>query len=463
MIRAPRDREGAWGGSLSVRWPAILGLMGILAFFGGLGVWASTAPIAGAAVAPGTLVASGHNKIIQHLECGIIKEILVHEGDRVKADAPMFILDRTAAETNLNRLTAKRDTLQAYEARLVAERDGKESLLRPDQLPSELLQTGPSQRPAIGLFPEALVARSSDPWVQRLLDDQRAEFDARLHRHRDEIGILDKRIGAFQEEITGIEAQNEALDQQLELVDKEITDLSSLFEKGFATQDRILALKRSQAALLGEKGENIAKIASAHQQIAEIEQEKGRLRTTRREEASTNLNQTRTELQDVEKQIHTARDILDRIVIRSPVAGVVVKLGIHTTGEVIQSGQRLLEILPDGADLLIEARVRPEDIDAIKVGQTAAVRFSDLNRRTTPVVDAQVTYVSADRLVDETTQQSYYLARLRLADLAGTGIDQADLYPGMQVESFIRTTERTFVDYLVRPIRDSFQKAFREG
>lgn len=463
MIRAPRKPERAGGVPLSIRWPAILGLLGILAFFGGLGVWASTAPIAGAAVAPGVLVASGHNKIIQHLEGGIIKEILVGEGDRVDADAPVFVLDRTAAETNLNRLTAKRDTLQAYEARLLAERDGKERLLRSDELSSQLLQAGPGRQPKIGLFPAALVKRSSDPWVQRLLDDQRAEFDARLTRHRDEIGILNKRMRAFQEEITGIEAQNKALGQQLDLVEKEVADLSGLFEKGFATQERLLALKRSQAALLGERGENIAKIASARQQIAEIEQETARLKTTRREEASTNLSQTRTELQDVEKQIRTADDILNRIVIRSPVAGVVVKLGIHTAGEVIQSGQPLLEILPDGADLLIEARVRPEDIDSVKVGQTAAIRFSALNRRTTPVVDARVTYISADRLIDENTRQPYYLARLRLADLAGTGIDEAELSPGMQVESFIRTTERTFVDYLVRPIRDSFQKAFREG
>ncbi|MDP2621020.1 MAG: HlyD family type I secretion periplasmic adaptor subunit [Hyphomicrobiales bacterium] len=463
MIPAPRSQERACEVLLSVRWPAILGLMGILAFFGGLGVWASTAPIAGAAVAPGVLVASGHNKIIQHLEGGIIKEILVGEGDRVNADAPVFVLDRTAAETNLNRLTAKRDTLQAYEARLLAERDGNESLLRPDQISSQLLQAGVGERPEIGVFPDALARRSADPWLQRLLDDQRAEFDARLSRHRDEIGILSKRMRAYQEEIAGIEAQNRALGQQLDLVDKEVADLSGLFEKGFATQERLLALKRSQAALLGEKGENIAKIASARQQIAQIEQEVARLKTARREEASTNLSQTRAELQDVEKQIRTADDILDRIVIRSPVAGVVVKLGVHTPGEVIQSGQRLLEILPDGEDLLIEARVPPEDIDSVKVGQTAAVSLSALNRRTTPVVNAQVTYVSADRLVDENTQQPYYLARLRLVELAGTGIDQADLYPGMQVDTYIRISERTFVDYLVRPIRDSFRKAFREG
>jgi len=438
--RRARQRE-TYGVPVRLRGPAIVGFFGILLFFGGFGVWASTAPLSGAAVAPGIIVARGQNKVVQHLEGGIIKEILVNEGDTVEADQPVFVLDRIAAETTLNRMTEKRDALAADEARLVAEREGKETLE----------------------FPALLLDRQSEPMVARLIDDRSAEFAERLKRYHDEVGILAKRRAAFEEDIRGVEAQNQALKEQMELIDTEITGLAELFEKGLATQDRLLALRRSRAALFGEMGQNVSKIASAHQQIAEIEQQISRAGTVRREEASTTLTETRANLQDVENQIRTAKDILDRIVVRAPVTGVVLKLGVHTSGEVIQPGQRLLEIFPRDSELLIEARVRPEDIDAVSVGLQAAVRFSALNRRTTPVVDAEVEYVSADRLVDDKTGQPYYLARLRLADLTGTGIDTGDLYPGMQVETYIRTTERTFVEYLVRPIRDSFQKAFRES
>jgi len=425
---------------VTVRLPAVIGLLGILGFFGGFGVWAASAPLAGAAVAPGLLVANGQNKVIQHFEGGIVKEIRVSEGEKVSVGTPLLVFDRTAAETTVNRLTGRRDVLLAYEARFRAERDGQETVT----------------------FPRELLGRDSDTLIEQLLDDQLAEFDSRLARHRDDQGILAKRAEALREEIGGIEAQNEAIDRQSEFAESEISGIASLLERGYATQQRLLALRRLNAELLGEKGENIAKIAATRLQIAETEQELTRLATARREEASAGLSRTRAELQDIESQINAAKAILDRVVLRSPVAGVIVKLQIHTLGEVIQSGQPLLEILPDSVGLLIEARLHPEDIDVVSAGQTATVNFSALDRRTTPTVNARIEYVSADRLVDENTRQPYYLARLHLEELEGSGIEPADLYPGMQVEIFILNGERTLIDYLVRPIRDSFQRAFRE-
>lgn len=426
---------------LTVGLPAAVGLFGILGFFGGFGVWAASAPLAGAVVATGLLVANGQNKVIQPFEGGIVREILVSEGEQVSAGTPLLVFDRTVAETNVNRLTARRDVLRGYEARFRAERDGQETVN----------------------FPPDLIDQETDPRIEQLLADQRAEFDSRLARHRDDQGILAKRAGALREQIAGIEAQNESIDRQSEFAESEISGIASLLEKGYATQQRLLALRRLNAELLGKKGENIAKISATRLQIAEIEQQLGQLSTARREEAAAGLFKARAELQDIENQVRAAKQVLDRVVLRSPIAGVIVELEIHTPGEVVQSGQRLLEILPAGVDMLIEARVRPEDIDVVSVGQAATVALTALNRRTTPSVDARVEYVSADRLVDDVTHQAYYLARLRFSEFDGTGIDVTDLYPGMQVETFIQTGERTLVEYLVRPIRDSFRKAFREN
>ncbi|AKI02717.1 type I secretion membrane fusion protein, HlyD family [Hoeflea sp. IMCC20628] len=425
----------------SVRMPVLVGVMGLVLFFGGFGVWASTAPIAGAAVASGTLVVSGQNKVVQHLEGGIIKEILIEEGSRITLGAPVLVLDKTAAASNLDRLTERRDTLMALEAKLLAERDNLDEIR----------------------FPAQLTEKTASPSIVLLLEDERTDFSARLSRHKDEIGILEKKIRAFEEQIVGIKAQNEAVEEQMSLMADELHGLAGLMKDGLTTQERLLALKRARASLLGDKGENIASIATVRQDIAQTEQQIQHTRTSRQEEASKQLAQVRSALQDIQNQIKAARDILERTVVRSPIAGTVIKLGVHTIGEVVQSGQQLVEILPEGAELLIEARVSPEDIDVVSVGQEATIMFSALNQRTTPVAKATVDFVSADILVDESTRQPYYLTRLKLADIEDVGISILDLYPGMQVETFVTTEERTFLDYLVRPIRDSFAKAFREN
>lgn len=424
----------------SVHMPVLAGSAALLLFFGGFGVWASTAPIAGAAVAAGTLVVSGQNKVVQHLEGGIITDILVEEGSRIEIGAPVLVLDRTAAAANLARMTERRDTLMALEAKLLAERDSLDEIR----------------------FPQQLTDQTADPLIVRLLEDERTDFVARLSRHRDEIGILEKKIQALEEKIIGIEAQNEAVIEQMGLMEEELQGLSGLMKDGLTTQERLLALKRARASLFGDKGENLAAIATARQDIAQTEQQIQHTRTTRQEEASKQLTQVRASLQDVENQIKAARDILNRIVVRSPISGTVIKLGVSTIGEVIQSGQKLLEILPEGAELLVEARVHPEDIDVVSVGQEASIMFGALNRRTTPVAKATVEFVSADILVDEATGQPYYLTRLGLSDIGEAGISILDLYPGMHVETFITTEDRTFLNYLVRPIMDSFSKAFRE-
>lgn len=426
---------------LAVRWPAFLGLLGLLGFFGGLGVWASTAPIAGAAVAPGSLVASGQNKIIQHLEGGIIKSILVKEGDVVTSGQILVRLEDTLARAQLRRLELKQYRLRAMQARLEAEQHLKREIT----------------------FPEDVTAALNDPEVKVIVEGQESEFKARQDALASEIAVLNQRIAAIGEEISGLTSQHESALSQLSFIERELTGKQALYDKGLTQLPALLALKRAEAKLIGEKGEATAQMGRAKERIAGAKSQIIHLKNKRIEAAAETARNVESELDDVEERVKAASDILARIEIKAPVRGIVIKLAHHTPGGVLSAGQDILELLPVDKELLIEARMLPQDIDSVKVGQMATVMFSALNQRTTPVVDARVEYVSADRLFDDKTRQSYYLARLRFADLEGTGISVADLYPGMQVDTFIRTTERTFVEYLVRPIRDSFQKAFREN
>ncbi|WP_394689768.1 HlyD family type I secretion periplasmic adaptor subunit [Hoeflea sp.] len=441
MTKPETNPNSAAPQGFSLRWPVMLATLALALFFGGFGVWAATAPISGAALAMGTLVATGQNKIVQHLEGGTIKEILVHEGDIVELGAPVIVLDQTVPTANLQRLIERQSVLWALEARLLSERDGLETIE----------------------FPSQLSTASNRPEIMRLIEDQQAEFHARFTRHKEELEVLGKQVRAYQEEIIGIEAQNSALEAQIDLLDQEVEAISSLMRDGLATQERLLALKRAQASLQGDRGGNIASIAKVRQQIAQTERQTQVVKATRREQASSDLVSQRANLQDVEAQIGTARDVLNRIVIRAPSAGTIIKMNVHTIGEVIQSGQQLMEILPQNAELLIEARIRLEDIDVVSPQTEATVMFSALNRQTTPVARAHVEFVSADRLVDPNTQEVYYLARLGLSEEDRELPVFQSLYPGMQVEAFIQTEDRTFLDYVTRPIRDSFQRAFRES
>jgi HlyD family type I secretion membrane fusion protein len=418
----------------------LVGALAVLALFGGLGAWAVTAPISGAAVAPGVLIASGQNKVVQHLEGGIVREIFVREGDRVNAGEPLLRLDDTEAGTSLTRLAERQIVLRGLEARLAAEQDGKETLELADDT----------------------VAQEYRPLLQRVITDQRAEFMARLSRHLDEIGILSKRMAAYEDEIVGLEAQKVAISEQISLLEGELGDLEGLLKQGLTTQDRMLELKRNNASLRGQHAGVSAAIAKARQEISQTEQQIRYTRTVRQEEASAELTTTRSEIQDIENQMRASRQVLSRIIIRSPIDGTVLKLGVTTVGEVIQSGQRLMEVLPADADLIIEARLDPGDVDSVSLGQSARVLLSSLNQRTTPTVDATVAYVSADRLTDERTGQPFFVMRLLFGDVESKGIKRSDLYPGMQVETYVQTGDRTFAEYLLRPILDSFGRAFRE-
>ncbi len=418
---------------------ALAGYLTIGLFVGGFGLWASTVPLAGATIASGFVAAAGQNIRVQHLEGGIIRETGVHEGDHVKAGDPLVVFDDTQARAQLNRLTNQLAALSAKAERLRAERDGAESL--------SLAGSEPGRD-----------RREANPAIAR---EQEREFTARRDRYLLELGILRRRVESLEENRTGLAAQKQASETQLAVIRDETGRKKDLLDKGLTSRSEYTALLRAEAELVGVIGAYEAQMASTRTQTMEAREQIERLTTTRVEEAIGELNTVRVQIADLEEQLRAAEAVLERTVVRSPADGVVVRTVFNSTGSVVRPGDPLLELLPTSPELIVEARIRPSDIDSLKIGQQARLYFSALNGRTTPQVPGTVFYISADRLVDQ-SGQSFYTARLRIAAPLPAPLSADRIYPGMPVESFIATDERTFLAYLVRPIADSFARAFRE-
>ncbi|GLQ55494.1 HlyD family type I secretion periplasmic adaptor subunit [Devosia nitrariae] len=420
---------------------ALAGYLTLAVFAGGFGYWAAAAPLAGAVIAPGVVAAAGQNISIQHLEGGIVKEMHVREGGRVAAGEPMLDLDTTIVEAQLNRLLRQSIALQARAARLEAERDGLEEMA----VPADLVQVPP------------------DPEVAKVVDEQRREFMARLSRYRAETGILRQRIAAHEAAVAGLEAQKAAAEEQLRVVEEEVIRKQQLLGQGLTDRSDYAVLLRSQAELIGQIGSLQSQIASSSIQMVETREQIERLETGRVEEALGELNSVRATLADVEEQIVAASSVVERMVVRAPVDGIVVQATYNSVGSIVSPRTTIFELLPTTSDLVIEVHVQPRDIDAVAIGQDARLRFTALDVRRTPEVSGTVIYVAADRRVDQDTREAFFEVRLEPTRELPPGITQEQIYPGIPVEAFISTGERTFVDYLLKPIQDSFSRAFREN
>jgi HlyD family type I secretion membrane fusion protein len=419
---------------------AILGYGSMAAFVAFFGYWAATAPLAGAAIAPGFVAAAGQNLKVQHLEGGTVTAVLVKEGGRVKLGQTILTLDPTVLQSQLDRLLKLDVTLKARHARLAAERDGKETLS----------------------YSADLAALAQMAGIDSVIDEQQGEFSARLARHKNELSILGERMSQLKESVTGLEARKKASDDQLTIVKSETARKLKLLDKGLTARDQYTQLLRSQADLLGQVASTESQIASAKNQINEAREQIERAKSQRVEDALKELSDTSNKISDGEEQIKAARSVLARTIIKAPADGVIVSLKVNSPGIVLRPGDNVLELLPTSFELLIEARVDPRSIDTVRVGQEARLRFVALNSRTTPEVSATVTYISADRLLDPANNQPYYLARLRITDKLPEEISRDQIYPGMPVETYISTGDRTFAEYLVKPIIDSFSRSFRE-
>lgn len=417
---------------------AAAGLFIVVLTFVVVGVWGVSAPLNSAVVAQGSFVASSRNKIVQHLEGGILRDILVAEGDIVDKGQLLLRLDETAARAKLRRLELKNDNLQARKARLVAEQFSRPEIRFPDDL---------------------MVSTTSS--VQEILDGQQAEFAARREELTNEVLVLRRRKAAIDEEIAGLQAQKEAVSSELALVEQELAGIESLFEKGLTSITKLLSLKRARAKMKGSIGALTAQIGRAKERIEEIHSQIIHLKSKRVEEAVEQLREVREELNDVAEQLRAARSVVERLEVRAPVRGVVVKLTAHTTGGVISSGKEIIEILPLDDDLVIEAEVRPQDIDLVQVGQKSWVRLTALNQRVTPVVSGEVVYVSADKLTNADQKKQFYAVRVSLKTEKPHERISRQTMPGMPAEVYIKTGERTFVEYLLRPIFDSVARSMR--
>jgi HlyD family type I secretion membrane fusion protein len=430
----------------SARTPTIFGVVVLAGVVFGFGVWGGTAPIAGAVVASGMFVATGQNKTIQHLEGGVIRDIAVREGDVVEPNQTLITLDETAPKAELRRLELRHTRLVAMDARLQSEMREQSDIA----------------------FPESILAQGHDTDVAMILDSQKMTFEARRKTVESEIATIREGINALQERIGGSKIQISGVHDQLKLLDEEIEGKSYLLKSGYVRKPELLALQRAHANLQGEIGRLQGEMGDAKERIARgLEQIVG-VKKTAIKTAVEQLHEVRAELNDVRERIRGAKGVLDRIQIAAPVKGIVVKLRYHTPGGVIEAGKAIMEILPLDTEVIIEARVRPQDIDNVKRGQRAMIRLTAVSQRVTPMIAGEVVYVSADALPDEKkgAQQApadIYVARVKLdgRDVAAT-LPNFTPTPGMPAEVFITTTERTFFEYVTKPIRDSMARAFRE-
>lgn len=425
----------------SLRRHLIWAFVVIAGLAGGLGTAAALVEISGAVIAPGNIVVETNLKRVQHQEGGIVEAIHVREGQSVESGNLLVQLDGTIAKANLTVVTTRLRELQAQEARLMAERDGQETLI----------------------VPEALAALRADPAVAAILQGQQSLLDARRASRAGRSAQLNEQMKQFREQITGLTSQRAAKAEEIELVTKELSDLSSLVEKRLIQQSRITALKRDEARLKGEHGGFTSQIAQVEQSISERKIQILQIDEDMRAEVVEQLPAVRGEIAQLIEQRVAALEELRRLEIRAPSAGYVHQLTVHTVGGVVAAGEDLMQIVPHEDVLVVEARVAPNDIDQLGPAQEAVVRFPGLDQRTTPELSARILTVSADLIEDPMDGTRYYEARLALAEEEIAKLGDTRLVPGMPVEAFVQTEDRTILSFLLKPLSDHLAHAFREG
>jgi len=426
-----------------------IGIAVLIVCLGGFGVWASVAPLDGAVVVSGTFVANGQNKQVQHLEGGIIHEVLVQEGQKVVAGQPVLRLDDTAAHARLSRLVVRKNRLRILQARLEAESSGKTEFA----------------------LPKGLSKEEGDRELKTIFARQVAEMNARRRKLVDEEGVLKREIAGLRGSIAGYASQIKSTLDRKELFAKELADKKNLLDRQLIRRTEVLAIQRAEASLIGELARLESRAADSQERVSRAEQQISQLHSAALQKILEELRSTETELDDIDEQIRAARDVMNRIEIRAPVSGTVVRLNHHTRGGVIAAGAVIMELLPANDELIIEARLNPTDISYVKNGLNALVRLSALNQRLTPMIDGKVVYLSADTISQADAKNITSFRDQRDAFVVRVRLDESDAHrkvpgfqptPGMPADVFIRTGERTFFEYLMKPVSDSFSRAFRE-
>lgn len=420
----------------------LFGLFLFAVTFGGFGIWALRAPLAAAVIAQGSFVATGRNKIVQHLEGGIINQILIAEGDTVTEGQPILLLDETAALATERELFLRQVRLEAMEARILAEHDGLERLV----------------------FPPHIEALRADFDVASMLDGQRITFDAATRQLRNDLALLEQSIEALTVRSSGYDFQLVATATQLEILREDLESKQTLLDRGLLRRSEVNALRRAIAEAEGQIGRLTAEVEEIVEVTERYEAQIEQTKSERQSAALDELQVVQAELESVREQVRRAENVLQRSAVLAPVSGTVVTMHYHTAGGVIESGKPIAEILPTGEPLIIEVSVPRTEVDVVQQGQMATVRLTGLNARTTPILEGEVFYVSADAIMDRRQEvpQEVYVARVSVSTEQLDRVRGFAPTPGMPAEIMIQTESRTFFQYLMKPITDSMNRAFRE-
>jgi len=426
----------------SIRLHSIVGLTVLFTSFGGFGFWAATAPLASAIIAQGSFVATGNNKIVQHLEGGIIREMRVSEGETVKEGDILLTLDPTASRSNERMLQLRRLRLEAVVARLRAEAQG----LREFQIP------------------EIVMKEVSDPDINAIIQSQNVVFHSKQIKLEEQLNLIEKNIQSLEFRFAGYTGQKESFERQLSLLMEERDSKARLVKVGYMRRTDLLAIERAIADAMGDISRLNGEVNESEAEIAKFRQEAVIAVNSNKQAALDALETAESDLDSVREQMREAAGVLERTVIRSPVSGTVVRSYFHTSGGVITTGKPIMEILPAHVPLILEAQVLRTSIDQLHEGEMASIRLTALNRRTTPVLQGKVFYVSADSIEENAglSVKDVYIVRVEIPDSEIARVHNFHPVPGMPAEVLIQTSERTFFEYLSKPITDSMSRAFKE-
>lgn len=407
---------------------------------GGFGGWAGLAPLSSAAVAPGTVKVDTNRKTIQHLEGGIIREILVRDGDLIKKGQVLIRLDSLDADADRDAKRAKVDALTAQEARLIAERDGRKSVGYPDDLSS----------------------RRSDGAIREILEGQERIFADHQRAVQDQISVWMQRSEQYRAQMASLESQNKTIEQQIPLFEEQLNDQKYLLTKGLSLKPKLLELERQLVAARGDVESNKGKIQSFREQIGESDAQIMGVRSTQAKAVSEELRKVQGDRNEAAEELRKFIAKAGRTEVVAPQDGTILNLKFFTKGGVVPPGGAILDLVPLEDKMVLEVKVQPLDIDVVRPDLPATVRFVAYKQRITPTVDGTVKWVAGDATTDDKTNTTYYLARVEVSAAELKRVPHVKLYPGMPVDVSIVTGERTLLDYLIQPLSDSFAHAFRE-
>jgi HlyD family type I secretion membrane fusion protein len=415
--------------------------LGIIALaFGVVGAWAALAPLAGAIIASGVVKVEANRKTVQHLEGGIVKEILVRDGDRVSAGQPLIVIGDERVSAELSGASAQLDAERAKAARIQAERDGLGTID----------------------FPPALRERTAEPRIGEVLRLETTLFESRRRALQEQLALLKGQSSEIQQEVDALAAEVRADRSAAALLEEEIGAYERLRAANFVSNAQMLKLKRGMEDYRARQGESLANKARAHQKISELAMRAASLRHEYQQKAADELTVTQTRIVTLEEQVKPSRDAVTRQAVVAPIAGTVVGLKVFTVGGTVGPREPLLDIVPDNNPLVVEARINLDDIRHLHPGMPADLRFTAYHSRDTPLVQGELTYLSADRLTDPNSGVSYYVVHVRVDGGSLAAAPDIRLQPGMRAEVYLKTPGRTTLDYLLEPIAGSLRRGMRE-